>query len=49
MAAAKTLAAVAAFVTVQVSIPYIIRKAVDTAMGKPGSLSLDVISIPSLT
>jgi len=42
---AGAIAAVVAFVLVQVSIPYAIRKAVDSAVGKPGSLSLDAILV----
>jgi len=34
---------VVAFVVTQVSIPYLIRKAVDGIIGKPGSLSLDAV------
>jgi ATP-binding cassette subfamily B multidrug efflux pump len=37
--------AVLAFVAVQVSIPYAIRKAVDSVTGKPGSYGLDPILI----
>jgi ATP-binding cassette subfamily B protein len=37
--------AVAGFVATQVSIPYIIRLAVDSAVGKPGSWNLDLVML----
>lgn len=40
---AGALLAVLAFVATQVSIPYLIRKAVDSVVGVPGSLTLDQI------
>lgn len=42
------LAAVVGSVVVQVSIPYAIRKAVDSAFGKPGNLPLDHILLAFL-
>ncbi len=37
--------AVLAFVAVQVAIPYAIREAVDSAVGKPGSFELDTVLV----
>ena len=42
---AGAIVAVLAFVATQVSIPFLIRKAVDSAVSKPGSLPLDTILI----
>jgi len=42
---ALAILAVAGFVVTQVSIPYIIRLAVDSAVGKPGSWALDSVML----